>query len=124
MFHRKPVLFIHAVTNADGRRIAENFYGTTMVKPSANALKLDAPRLFVMAMPPLQSSTGILPRYAVIMGRLNARQAAKPVWAKIPNRMADRSCPLLRSAKTGVGRAVAYSGWQMNVAPVKSAQVS
>lgn len=79
MFHRKPVLFIHAVTNRGWSQIAENFYGTTMGKTfSKRTLKLDAPLLFMcMAMPPLQSSTGILPRYAVIMGRLNTRQAAK-----------------------------------------------
>lgn len=79
MFHRKPVLFIHAVTNADGRRSLKIFMAPLWVKPSANAHKnWTLPLLFMcMAMPPLQSSTGILPRYAVIMGRLNTRQAAK-----------------------------------------------
>lgn len=44
MFHRKPVLFIHAVTNADGRRSLKIFYGTTMGKTfSKRTLKLDAP---------------------------------------------------------------------------------
>lgn len=80
--------FIHPRGHERGwSQIAENFYGTTMGKTfSKRTLKLDAPLLFMcMAMPPLQSSTGILPQYAVIMGRLNTRQAAKAVWAKIPN---------------------------------------
>lgn len=37
MFHRKPVLFIHAVTNADGRRSLKIFMAPLWVKPSANA---------------------------------------------------------------------------------------
>ncbi len=59
-------------------------------------------------MPPLQSSTGILPRYAVIMGRLNTRQAAKAgVGEDTKHRMANHvrnhySGP----AKTGVGEGI------------------
>ncbi len=37
MFHRIPVLFIHAVTNADGRRSLKIFMAPLWVKPSANA---------------------------------------------------------------------------------------
>ncbi len=89
LFYVSPeTSFIHPRGHERGwSQIAENFYGTTMGKTfSKRTLKLDAPLLFMcMAMPPLQSSTGILPRYAVIMGRLNTRQAAKAVWAKIPN---------------------------------------
>lgn len=72
--------FIHPRGHERGwSQIAENFYGATMGKTfSKRTLKLDAPLLFMcMAMPPLQNSTGTLPRYAVIMDRLNTRQAAK-----------------------------------------------
>lgn len=37
MFHRKPVLFIHAVTNADGRRSLKIFMAPLWVKLSVNA---------------------------------------------------------------------------------------
>lgn len=81
LFYVSPeTSFIHPRGHERGwSQIAENFYGTTMGKTfSKRTLKLDAPLLFMcMAMPPLQSSTGILPRYAVIMGRLNTLQAAK-----------------------------------------------
>lgn len=104
LFYVSPeTSFIHPRGHERGwSQIAENFYGTTMGKTfSKRTLKLDAPPLFMcMAMPPLQSSTGILPRYAVIMGRLNTRQAAKARCGEdTKHRMANRSCPLLRSSQ-------------------------
>lgn len=77
LFYVSPeTSFIHPRGHERGwSQIAENFYGTTMGKTfSKRTLKLDAPPAI---QPPLQSSSGILPRYAVIMGRLNTRQAAK-----------------------------------------------
>lgn len=128
LFYVSPeTSFIHPRGHERGwSQIAENFYGTTMGKTfSKRTLKLDAPLLFMcMAMPPLQSSTGILPRYAVIMGRLNTRQAAKAVGEDTKHRMANRSCPLPGPAKPALEKAIklCYSGYgaDEHSAPVKS----
>lgn len=80
LFYVSPeTSFIHPRGHERGwSQIAENFYGTTMGKTfSKRTLKLDAPPAIHVYGNAAQSSTGILPRYAVIMGRLNTRQAAK-----------------------------------------------
>lgn len=105
LFYVSPeTSFIHPRGHERGwSQIAENFYGTTMGKTfSKRTLKLDAPpAIHVYG----NAAVAEFDWHFTAVRRDNGQTQhttgrESQVWAKIPNtRMANRSCPLLRSSQ-------------------------